>query len=268
MAPFDEVEHQRTTSRFGCGHQTCPHRPQPFAPGPASRAHNLCVRVERRTGSAGEFHAAPIPDRLPSAVAWVFELDRPALVLGSGQREEVADARATRAAGTEVVRRHSGGGAVLLNPRRCSWIDVLLPRHDPRWSDDVGTSAHWLGDTWASALRDLGVDAAVHRGALQKTTWGPLVCFGAVGPGEVIVGARKVVGISQRRTRIGARFQCLVLDRWDPAKCSTCSPWTPLTGPAPPATSGPPPPAPEYRSTCSKTPSSPTCSSDLPDPHA
>jgi lipoate-protein ligase A len=182
------------------------------------RAHNLLVRIERRTGSAGEFHAAPIPDPLPSAVTWVFQLDRPALVLGSGQREEVADAHATRAIGTEVVRRHSGGGAVLLVPGRCSWIDVLLPRHDPRWSDDVGTSAHWLGDSWASALKDLGVEAAVHRGALQKTTWGSRVCFAAVGPGEVIIGSRKVVGISQRRTRIGARFQCLVLDRWDPGE--------------------------------------------------
>jgi lipoate---protein ligase len=176
------------------------------------------VRIERRTGSAGQFHAEPIPDPLPSAVTWVFELDRPALVLGSGQREVVADAEATRAARIEVVRRRSGGGAVLLLPGRCSWIDVLLPRYDPRWDDDVGTSAHWLGDTWASALRDVGVQAAIHRGALQKTTWGPLVCFGAVGPGEVIVGSRKVVGISQRRTRIGARFQCLVLDRWDPGE--------------------------------------------------
>jgi lipoate-protein ligase A len=182
------------------------------------RVHNLYVRIERRTGSAGEFHAVQIPDPLPSALAWVFELDRPALVLGSAQRPEVADSEAVRAAGTEVVRRNSGGGAVLLRPGRFSWIDVVLPRHDPRWSDDVGTSAHWLGDAWAATLSDLGVDAAVHRGALQKTVWGRLVCFGAVGPGEVIVGGRKVVGISQRRTRIGARFQCLVLDRWDPSE--------------------------------------------------
>jgi lipoate---protein ligase len=219
VAPFDEGEHQHTTSRFDVldtRHALTADNRSRLAS--TSRAHNLYVRIERHTGSAGESHAAPIPDPLPSAVAWVFELDRPALVLGSGQREGIADAQATRAAGTEVVRRHSGGGAVLLIPGRCSWIDVVLPRQDPRWSDDVGTSAHWLGDAWAAALRELGVEAAVHRGALQKTTWGRLVCFGAVGPGEVIVGARKVVGISQRRTRIGARFQCLVLDRWNPGE--------------------------------------------------
>ena len=42
------------------------------------------------------------------------------------------------------------------------------------------------------------------------TGWCPLVCFAGVGPGEVLAGGRKLVGISQRRTRAGARFQCAV----------------------------------------------------------
>jgi lipoate-protein ligase A len=120
-----------------------------------------------------------------------------------------------------VVRRHSGGGAVLLHPGRSLWIDVLLPRADPRWDDDVGTSFHWLGAVWAAALTELGVPAEVHTGGLEKTAWGQLVCFGSVGPGEVSVGGRKVVGLSQRRTRGGARFQCLVHDEWDPAELLT-----------------------------------------------
>jgi len=146
----------------------------------------------------------------------VFALERPALVLGSSQRDGVADLRVAQAHDVEVVRRSSGGGAVLLIPGECLWIDILLPPHDFRWVDDVGLSALWLGDVWARALSGLGVDRAVHRGRLQRTPWGRLVCFGAVGPGEVTVAGRKVVGISQRRTRDGARFQCLVLDRWDP----------------------------------------------------
>jgi lipoate-protein ligase A len=174
------------------------------------------MHVERCSGTAGVFHAMAMPDGLSSATAWVFELDRPALVLGNAQRVDVGDAEAARAAGVEIVRRNSGGGAVLLVPERCLWIDILLPRDDPRWSDDVGTSAHWLGDSWRSALAQFGVDSSVHREHLQRTAWGRLVCFGAVGSGEVTVDGRKVVGISQRRTRVGARFQCLVLDRWDP----------------------------------------------------
>jgi hypothetical protein len=33
----------------------------------------------------------------------------------------------------------------------------------------------------------------------------------------VTIGGAKAVGISQRRTRAGARFQCAVHRRWDPA---------------------------------------------------
>lgn len=169
-----------------------------------------------RRGSARDFHDQQIPADLSEPQVWRFAVDTPALVLGSAQREGVADPEAAAARGVEVVRRNSGGGAVLLLPGRCLWIDVLLPRTDPRWHDDVGRSAYWLGDVWAAALAEYGVIGEVHRDRLDRGDWGRLVCFSAVGPGEVTVGGRKVVGISQRRTRAGARFQCLVLDRWEP----------------------------------------------------
>ncbi|MEC8814989.1 MAG: hypothetical protein VYA92_04220, partial [Actinomycetota bacterium] len=44
--------------------------------------------------------------------------------------------------------------------------------------------------------------------------WGGLVCFAGRGPGEILVDGRKVVGISQRRDRSGARFQCTALLAW------------------------------------------------------
>ena len=52
---------------------------------------------------------------------------------------------------------------------------------------------------------------------MVRTEWSSLVCFAGRGPGEVFVDARKAVGISQRRTRDGARFQCAIHRRWDPA---------------------------------------------------
>jgi lipoate-protein ligase A len=45
--------------------------------------------------------------------------------------------------------------------------------------------------------------------------WSRSVCFAGLGPGEVTVGGRKVVGISQRRRRDGALFQCAALLAWD-----------------------------------------------------
>lgn len=171
------------------------------------------MNLERFGGTAAAFHARPLPDPL-DATAWVFDVEQPALVLGSAQRDDVVDHAAAARAGVEVVRRRSGGGAVVLIPGECLWVDVLLPRDDPRWDDDIGRAAHWVGDAWAVAVGD---GARAHRGALQRSPWSDLVCFAGIGPGEVTVGGRKVVGISQRRTRAGARFQCVALARWDPA---------------------------------------------------
>lgn len=167
---------------------------------------------------AGAPLASALPDPLPSTVAQLVDVAQSVLVLGSRQGVELVDHAAARAAGVEVVRRHSGGGAVLLHPQRSLWLDVLVPRADPLWCDDVGVAFHWLGEVWLDALADLGVVASMHRGLLERTAWGSLVCFGALGPGEVAVNGRKVVGMSQRRTRAGARFQCLVHDAWEPAE--------------------------------------------------
>lgn len=170
-------------------------------------------------GSAGALHARPLPaagEATPTL--WWFEPERPALVLGSTQGDDVVDHGACERAGVEVVRRRSGGGAVLLVPGEVAWLDVVLPATDPRWCDDVGRATWWLGDAWAEVLAGLGHSGAeVHRAGLIATAWSRLVCFAGLGPGEVSVAGRKVVGISQRRARGVARFQCAVHRRWDPA---------------------------------------------------
>jgi lipoate-protein ligase A len=174
------------------------------------------VLLRHVTGSIADFHARTIPDDLDVAEVWSFEPSQPALVLGSAQHHTVADAAATAAAHVDVVRRRSGGGAVFVDPARSVWLDVVLPRHDPRWSDDVREAAYWLGEAWQRALASLGLTSELYRGGLEQTPWGRLVCFAALGPGEVLVEGRKLVGISQRRTRAGARFQCIAYDAWDP----------------------------------------------------
>jgi lipoate---protein ligase len=170
-------------------------------------------QVERATGSAADFHARDLPAD-PVRTVSVLEVDRPALVLGSTQPAADVDGEALRAAGVELVRRHSGGGAVLLVPGESLWVEAVLPRGDPLWDEDVGRSFGWLGRVWVEALADLGVDARAHAGPLSCTAWSRRVCFGGVGSGEVTVEGRKAVGIAQRRRRPGARFQCALLRRW------------------------------------------------------
>lgn len=140
-------------------------------------------------------------------------------MLGSRQTPELADADACARENVEIVRRRSGGGVVFLVPGEHVWLDIVIPRTDELWVDDVSASMWWLGEVWVRALAEIGTEGAqVHRGKLVNDAWGELVCFAGVGPGEVTLSTKgaKVVGISQRRTRDYASFQCTVLHNWLP----------------------------------------------------
>jgi lipoate-protein ligase A len=139
-------------------------------------------------------------------------------VLGSTQRGEVVDAEAARLAGIEIVRRRSGGGSVLVTPDDPVWIDLWIPVDDELWSPDVTGAFGWVGSSWGAALARLGLDDVdvQESGPGACTRWSSLVCFGGFGAGEVGVGGRKVVGLSQRRNRAGAWFHTACVRHWDP----------------------------------------------------
>lgn len=172
--------------------------------------------IEQVRGGAGVLHDRGVPARPTRAVS-ALAVDRPALVLGSTQAEADVDAAACAAAGVAIVRRRSGGGAVLLEPGRVVWVDVVVPAGDRLWDADVGRAFLWLGWAWAAALESCGVEGPrVHEGPLRGGRWGSKVCFAGLGPGEVVDGrGRKVVGLAQRRTRAGSLFQCAVPLAWD-----------------------------------------------------
>ncbi|HEX2039500.1 MAG TPA: hypothetical protein VHF47_07175 [Acidimicrobiales bacterium] len=159
----------------------------------------------RLRGTPAELHAREIDWSQRSVT--LCEATSTAVVLGSTQPEPAAVGE------VPIVRRRSGGGAVWVEPGDPVWLDVVVPRHDPMWDDDVGRAFWWLGEAWAAALGD---GAEVHRGGLCTTQWSRQVCFAGLGPGEVTLHGRKAVGIAQRRTRDGALFQCAVHRTWDP----------------------------------------------------
>jgi lipoate-protein ligase A len=141
------------------------------------------------------------------------------LVLGSTQRSISELAHGAAVPPQEAlgfVRRQTGGGAVVVAPDAQVWVDAWVPRRDPLWTDDVRTSSHWLGEAWVAALEALGATSlTVHRGGLTRATWSDLVCFAGVGPGEVLSGGEKIVGIAQRRDREGAWFHSCAPLVWD-----------------------------------------------------
>jgi lipoate---protein ligase len=176
--------------------------------------------IDRRSDTAYTLHGSwPAPAALHRRVVGLCTVVGPTtLVLGSTQPGDTIDTARVDHSHVVVVRRSSGGGAVLVAPAAQVWLDVWLPRRDPLWDDDVLRSSWWLGETWARALEGLGArPLVVHRGRATRTEWSDVVCFAGLGPGEVTSGSAKVVGVAQRRTREGARLHSMAVLAWDPA---------------------------------------------------
>jgi lipoate-protein ligase A len=190
--------------------------------------------ILRSRSTAAEFHQRRVVEPARPEI-WLHEVTRPALVIGSTQSEDVVDNQACRRGGVDVVRRRSGGGAVLLVPGEVTWIDVILPAGAPGWSSDVHAPMVWLGRLLGEAVEaglsgseppsrldvqapDVRIqDVQVHEGKMLTTTWSSLVCFDGVGSGEVLLDGEKLIGISQRRTRFAARLQCCWYSDYEPS---------------------------------------------------
>ena len=165
-------------------------------------------------GTARQFHAMDLDWQRG---VWLCRPTDTALVLGSAQDEADIDQERAHLDGIDIVRRRSGGGAVYLSSASAVWIDVVITRGDAHWVDDVSQSALWLGHAWCAVLEQFGIaDLEVYDASMLKSVVSRSVCFAGMASGEVLSGGRKVVGISQRRNRDGARFQCVLYRQWRP----------------------------------------------------
>ena len=141
------------------------------------------------------------------AEIWWLRPEDTAVVLGSRQSADILDTAECARLGVGVVKRRSGGGAVLVVPDGLVWADIVAPPGGA--PDDVRASMVWAGELWRRALAPFvaGRDLTLHTGSMVTTPWSELVCFAGLGPGEVLLDGRKLVGLSQRRTRHGVRIQ-------------------------------------------------------------
>ena len=171
------------------------------------RAEPSGFAILRRTGTVER-----LVTKLPVAsrrLCCIMTPSDSSVVLGSAQSESDLDAFSCADHGYGITRRHSGGGAVVIDPGSVVWIDLFVPSHDPLWERDVAVASHWVGDLWSRELSKLdagGLVPSTHRGPMVKSLWSGQCCFAGLGPGEVTLGPRKVVGLSQRRTRSGTWF--------------------------------------------------------------
>lgn len=128
----------------------------------------------------------------------------PAVSLGYAQvADEAVDVALCRERGIDVVRRPTGGRAVL------HWNELTYSFH---CADGEGPAAHsvheasrLLGECLADGLRRFGVDARMERGA-SPAAGRRGACFASTSRWELTSGGRKLVGSAQRRTR-GALLQ-------------------------------------------------------------
>ena len=102
------------------------------------------------------------------------------------------DGEAAKLADIAVVRRRSGGGAVLVDGEAMLWIDIIVPTDDPLWSDDVGVAPLWVGHLWADVARGIGMAPEVHTRPMIVDDLARQVCFVGRAPGEVTVDGYKL----------------------------------------------------------------------------
>ena len=125
----------------------------------------------------------------------------PSLSLGRNQPLADADLAACRGADIDVVRRPSGGQAVL-HADELTYSAILM-QSDPRSEGGVLEAYRRISDGLLLGLQALGVAAIQAMGQRDEEHATTPICFETPSEYEVTVGGRKLVGSAQWRSRGG-----------------------------------------------------------------
>jgi lipoate-protein ligase A len=179
-----------------------------------STTWELVDDLDARHDAAGQMAAdLALLDRVAAGAPPALRLYRwspPALSLGRFQPDDDIDHDACRRLGVDVVRRPTGGRA-LLHGADLTYAVAMRPPHDASGAS-VDALYRLLAGALIAGLAELGVDAAIaHAGGPP----GP-VCFAGQQGADLRVGERKLCGSAQVH-RNGAVLQhgAILLDRLD-----------------------------------------------------
>jgi lipoate-protein ligase A len=128
----------------------------------------------------------------------LYTWERPSVSLGYRQSDPAWLARCA-AAGVSVVRRVSGGGAVV-HAGDLTYA-VVAPLGTRQLPGDLRGSFEWIREALVAGLREAGLDA--RRGTPREGAERLEICFAGATGYEVELAGRKLVGSAQRRTPWG-----------------------------------------------------------------
>ena len=128
-------------------------------------------------------------------VVRVYEWRTPTISLGRNQTAiGHYDADLANAAGLDVLRRQTGGRAVL-HHREITYAVVAPCDHD----ESLRMQYNTINEALVRALRTLTVDARIVERTMRMPKPGGAPCFEMPAPGEIAVGDAKLVGSAQLR---------------------------------------------------------------------
>ena len=128
------------------------------------------------------------------AVLRVYSWSEPTLSFGRNQRTARYDREKLASSGLSVVRRPTGGRAIL-HYREITY-SVTAPVSP---ADSVTADYCYINELLQRALRILGVDAEIAPRGARAVPPDANPCFASASPGEIIVASRKLIGSAQYR---------------------------------------------------------------------
>lgn len=158
-------------------------------------------------------------DKVP--VLRFYGWDPPAISLGRFQKiEEAVDSAACKRHGFDIVRRITGGRAVLHHNELT--YSIIARSDNPLFPSNVLGTYKIIASGLLAGLKNLGIDAEVvsrsnrHAHLVKKGSKDP-ACFSSPSWYEILVHGRKIIGSAQRRLS-GAFLQhgSILLD-YDPS---------------------------------------------------
>jgi len=119
-----------------------------------------------------------------------------AVTYGFHQREEDFDHEAIADLGFDLVRRPTGGRAIL-HAEELTY-SVVGPSPSPLFGDSLHSCYMKINEALVAFLRDLG-QAAEISGGEDRSEMKQAVCFKSAGQHEIRIAGRKIIGSAQRR---------------------------------------------------------------------